>query len=157
VEGGVVVLAANGQQGGSGYTVLIMMVVIFAAMYFLMIRPQQRRRRQVESMQSALGLGDQVVTIGGLHATVRSVGDETVLLEIAPGVTATYARGAISRVVPAPTNDEADEADESDIDEKQSDIEGSSDNERDADTSASDSPDPSRAGPKKVVKRDRPQ
>jgi preprotein translocase subunit YajC len=152
VKGGVVVLAANGQQGGSSVTLLIMMAVIFAAMYFLMIRPQQRRRRQVESMQSTLGPGDQVVTIGGLHAMVRSVGDDTVMLEIAPGVTATYARGAISRVVPgAPA-----EADESDIDEKQSDIEGSSDSEPDASTSASDSPDPSRAGPKKVVKRDRP-
>lgn len=148
------VLAANGQQGGSGFTVVIMMAVIFAAMYFLMIRPQQRRRRQVESMQSALGPGDQVVTIGGLHATVRSVGDDTVVLEIAPGVMVTFARGAISRVVPAPGESEAGE---SEIDEKQSDIQGSSDSESDAGTSASGSPDPSRAGPKKVVKRDRPQ
>lgn len=76
-----------------------MMALIFGAMYFLMIRPQQRRRRAAESMQSGLGIGDEVVTIGGLYGTVASVNDETVTLEVAPGVETRYARGAISRVV----------------------------------------------------------
>lgn len=76
-----------------------MMALIFGAMYFLMIRPQQRRRRQVETMQAGLGVGDEVVTIGGLYGTVTDLDDETVSLEIAPGVVTRYARGAISRIV----------------------------------------------------------
>lgn len=76
-----------------------MMALIFGAMYFLMIRPQQRRRRAAEQMQSGLGVGDEVVTIGGLYGTVTGVQDDTVLLEVAPGVRTRYARGAISRVV----------------------------------------------------------
>jgi preprotein translocase subunit YajC len=68
-------------------------------MYFMMIRPQQKRRREAEQMQSALAAGDEVVTIGGLHGTVAEVEDETVLLEVAPGVQTRYARPAIARVV----------------------------------------------------------
>ena len=77
-----------------------MIVVLFGVMYFLMIRPQQRRRREAEQMQSSIGPGDQVVTIGGLYGTVTSIDDETVMLEVAPGVQTRYARPAIARVVP---------------------------------------------------------
>ncbi|HET8682961.1 MAG TPA: preprotein translocase subunit YajC [Micromonosporaceae bacterium] len=110
-------LLAAESTGGGGSTVslLLMMGLIFGAMYFLMIRPQQKRRRQVESMQSGLGIGDEVVTIGGLYGTVTDITDETVSLEVAPGVTTRYARGAVSRVVtPAPRLDDLDELDDSD-------------------------------------------
>jgi preprotein translocase subunit YajC len=91
------------------------MGLIFAAMYFLMIRPQQRRRREMEAMQSAIGPGDEILTIGGLYGTVMAVDDESVTLEVAPGVTNRYARGAISRVV-SPT-ESADEETSSAADE----------------------------------------
>jgi len=68
-------------------------------MYFMMIRPQQKRRREAQQMQSALGAGDQVVTIGGLHATVVDVADDVVTVEISPGVNARFARPAIAKIV----------------------------------------------------------
>ena len=80
-----------------------MIVLLFGVMYFMMIRPQQKRRREAQEMQATLGPGDEVVTIGGLHAVVISIGDDTVELEISPGVTARYARPAIARVLPRPT------------------------------------------------------
>ena len=69
-------------------------------MYFLMIRPQQKRRREAQQMQSQLGPGDQIVTIGGLHGTVVTVDDDVVTLEVAPGVQVRFARPAIARVLP---------------------------------------------------------
>jgi preprotein translocase subunit YajC len=93
------VLFAADSQGGGGYTLFIMLALLFGAMYFLMIRPQQRRRRQILDMQSALGVGDEIVTVGGLHGVVREISDDTVLLEVAPGVTNRYARAAIGQVV----------------------------------------------------------
>jgi preprotein translocase subunit YajC len=86
---------------------LLMIVLLFGVMYFMMIRPQQKRRREAERMQSALGPGDEVVTIGGLYGTVAGVDDETVLLEVAPGVQARYARPAIARVVTSAPRAEA--------------------------------------------------
>ena len=85
-------------QGGGSFTPLLLIVLLFGVMYFMMIRPQQKRRREAQAMQSALGPGDQIVTIGGLHATVVAVDDDVVTLEMSPGVTARYARPAIARL-----------------------------------------------------------
>ena len=89
---------AQGSSGGSGLTSLLFIVGIFALIYFMMIRPQQRRRREVQNMQSSMGVGDEIITVGGLYGTIREIDDESVLLEIAPGVTARYAKAAIGKV-----------------------------------------------------------
>jgi preprotein translocase subunit YajC len=94
------VLYAAAAQGGSGsFTPLLLIVLLFGVMYFMMIRPQQKRRREAEQMQSRLAPGDEIVTIGGLHATVAAVTDDVVTVEISPGVTARYARPAIAKVL----------------------------------------------------------
>ncbi len=80
---------------------LLMIVLLFGVMYFMMIRPQQKRRREAEQMQRALTVGDEVITIGGLHGRVAAVDDDVVSIEIAPGVHARYSRPAIARVVPS--------------------------------------------------------
>jgi preprotein translocase subunit YajC len=93
-----------------------MIVLLFGVMYFMMIRPQQKRRRQAEQMQSSIGPGDEVVTIGGLYGTIVEADDETVTMEISPGVHAKYARPAIARVVSRAESEEEEyeeEAEES--------------------------------------------
>ena len=91
-------IAASAQGGGS-ITPLLLIVLLFGVMYFMMIRPQQKRRREAQQMQSALGSGDEIVTIGGLHGTVVDVADDVVTVEISPGVTVRFARPAIAKVV----------------------------------------------------------
>ena len=91
-------LAAQGGGGGS-FTPLLLIVLLFGVMYFMMIRPQQKRRKEAQAMQSALGPGDEIVTIGGLHATVVAVEDDVVTVEISPGVDVRFARPAIARVI----------------------------------------------------------
>ncbi|MFC4017910.1 preprotein translocase subunit YajC [Micromonospora sp. GCM10011542] len=91
--------AAAGGGGAGSFTPILMIALLFGVMYFMMIRPQQKRRRESEAMQSNLGPGDEVVTIGGLYGTVTGIEDDTVLLEVAPGVQTRYARPAIARVV----------------------------------------------------------
>jgi preprotein translocase subunit YajC len=92
------VFYAAESSGGSSALPLLVVVAFAAFVYFLMIRPQQRRRREAENMQSSMGVGDVVVTVGGLYGTVTEVGDDFVMLEIAPGVAAKYARAAIGKV-----------------------------------------------------------
>ena len=91
-------IAAQAQGGGS-FTPLLLIVLLFGVMYFMMIRPQQKRRREAQQMQSALGTGDEIVTIGGLHGTVVDVADDVVTVEISPGVNVRFARPAIAKVV----------------------------------------------------------
>jgi preprotein translocase subunit YajC len=93
------VIQAAEASGGGSFTPLLLIVLLFAVMYFLMIRPQQKRRREAQAMQNALGPGDQIVTIGGLHGEVVSVDDDVVTLEIADGVHVRFARPAIARVL----------------------------------------------------------
>jgi preprotein translocase subunit YajC len=95
-----VVQAASSSGTGSGFTTILFLLLLFGVVYFLMIRPQQKRRREAQTMQSSLGAGDRIVTIGGLHGTVVSIDDDVATLEIAPGVTVQFARQAIARVLP---------------------------------------------------------
>jgi len=112
MEGVPVYLAANG--GGGSYLGLVVILLLFAFMYFAMIRPQSRRRREAMEMQSRLAPGNEIVTVGGLYATVTSVNeDNTVTLEVSPGVTLRYDRGAVARVLnpPAAASTDTDTAD----------------------------------------------
>jgi preprotein translocase subunit YajC len=95
--------------GNGGFTTILFLLLLFGVVYFLMIRPQQKRRREAQQMQSSLGPGDRIVTIGGLHGTIVSVDDDLAVLEVAPGVELTFARPAIARTLP---KDEADAVEE---------------------------------------------
>ncbi len=79
-----------------GFLPLIGLVLIF---WLLVIRPQSRRQRELRNMQSTLEVGERVMLTSGIYGTLREVGDETVAVEIAPGVTITVARGAVGQLV----------------------------------------------------------
>jgi preprotein translocase subunit YajC len=100
-EGFLVLDAAAASGGGSGFTTILFLLLLFGVVYFLMIRPQQKRRREALSMQNAIGVGDRIVTIGGLHATIIEMSDDIATVEIAPGVVVQFARAAIAKVLPA--------------------------------------------------------
>lgn len=78
---------------------LIFLVLLIAIFYFMLIRPQKKRVEQHANLLSSIGVGDEVVTIGGMHGTVRSIGDEDVEIEPAPGVTMRFVKNAIARRV----------------------------------------------------------
>jgi len=79
-------------------------------MYFMIIRPQSKRRRAAMDLQRTVSLGDEVVTVVGLHAKVAGIDGDLITLEIAPGVNARYERAAIARVIRADDTAAADSA-----------------------------------------------
>jgi preprotein translocase subunit YajC len=86
---------------GSGS--LIFLVLIFGVFYFLLIRPQQRRLKALQSLQSSLQLGDEIITTAGFFGTIRRFDGEVVTIELSPGVEARVNRRAISgKVNPQP-------------------------------------------------------
>ncbi|PYC76325.1 preprotein translocase subunit YajC [Streptomyces tateyamensis] len=76
------------------------------AAIILMFRSQKKRQQQAQSMQSAMVEGSGVRTIGGLYATVKSINDSTVGLEIAPGVVTHFAKSAVAAVIDPQEYDE---------------------------------------------------
>lgn len=67
--------------GGSPIILIVYMVVIFGAMYFLMIRPQRKKQKEEKKMRENLQVGDEIVTIGGIHGRVISLKEETMVIE----------------------------------------------------------------------------
>jgi preprotein translocase subunit YajC len=96
--------AANPSSGASSFLPMLLLFGLLALMYFMVIRPQSQRRKQMQQMQETVTAGSPVLTIGGLYGTVVSVDDESVTLEVAPGITNRYARGAIAKVLPDDTS-----------------------------------------------------
>ncbi|MBP7222179.1 MAG: preprotein translocase subunit YajC [Sedimentibacter sp.] len=64
------------------YSGILMLVVFFAIMYFTMIRPQKKKEKETKAMRDSLSIGDEVITIGGIHGRVVKVNDELVTLEM---------------------------------------------------------------------------
>jgi preprotein translocase subunit YajC len=56
---------------------LLLPLVFLAVLYLLLIRPQQKRRKQQQEMVRTLEVGDDIVTIGGMHARVVALSDST--------------------------------------------------------------------------------
>ena len=74
---------------------LLPFAMIFAVMYFLMIRPRRRQMESHRQMVEAIGVGDEVVMIGGEIGRIQTMTDDEVQLEIAPNVTMRYVKNAI--------------------------------------------------------------
>ena len=81
-------------SGGSPLAGLLIFLLPVALIIF-MVLSQRRRQREVQSLQGALSVGDEVCTTSGLFGTIASLDDSVVTLEIAPGVTVRYDRRAI--------------------------------------------------------------
>jgi len=90
--------AEGAQPAGGGIGTLISFGLIIIIFYFLMIRPQNKKRKETEKMLSALKKGDKVVTIGGLHGTIQSVDETTVIIKADDNVKLKFLRSAVSNI-----------------------------------------------------------
>jgi preprotein translocase subunit YajC len=84
--------------------ILIPLAILFAFFWFFVALPQRRKGSAHTKMQDALGLGDEVITAGGLHGAVVEVEEGVLRIEIAPGTIVRVDRRAIAaRVDPGAT------------------------------------------------------
>ena len=82
--------------------VVAVLIVLLVLLWFVWVVPQRRRQRaQVENLLRLIELlqpGDEIITAGGIHGTVREVDDEELMVEIAPGVEVRLDRRAVAAV-----------------------------------------------------------
>lgn len=76
----VLMLQAAGAD--SGMMMWIMLIAMFAIMYFFMIRPQNKKQKEINNFRKQLQVGQQVITAGGIHGTIKEINDSDVILEI---------------------------------------------------------------------------
>lgn len=60
-------------------------LLMFVVIYFFMIRPQQKRAKNEKEFESALKVGDKVITKSGLHGKVSEIAETTVILDTMAG------------------------------------------------------------------------
>jgi len=75
---------------------VIVLVALFGLMWFLLIRPQRRRAVEQLKMQDDLRTGDEILTAGGIHGTVKAIEEDIVHVEIAPGTLVRVDRRAVA-------------------------------------------------------------
>jgi hypothetical protein len=78
----------------------ILIYVVFMVVLFLpQILSGRKRKKAQETMLDSLKIGDEIVTIGGIHGKIASVSEATVEIVIDKNVKMTISKSAVSRVV----------------------------------------------------------
>lgn len=77
---------------------LLPIVLLFVVLWMFLIRPQRRRTQSQHVMQDQLRAGDEIITAGGLHATVVSIEGDVLEIELAPGTVARLDRRAVAAI-----------------------------------------------------------
>ncbi len=86
--------AQLGPQNGLLWSILPFLPVV-AIFYFLVLMPAKKRRQKIQEFQSALKVGDKVITTSGIYGQIMKVGEQSVQIQIADKVRIEVARAAI--------------------------------------------------------------
>ncbi len=121
---------------GGGLLSFALLPLMLVAMYFLIIRPNSKKRKAQQSLQSALGVGDEVITTAGIIGTITGEdGPTRFWLEIDEDVQVRIARGGISgRLDPDAVDSEKPDTATDPADDEVRDVENSADEAADQDS-----------------------
>ena len=89
----------EGAAGGSPLSMLLPFVLIFAVFYFIVIMPAKKQQKKKDAMIAGLKKGDGVVTGGGIHGTVATVEDQSLLLKVAENTKIRISKSAVAGLV----------------------------------------------------------
>ncbi len=80
---------------GGGLSSMLMIVAMIAIFYFVMIRPQSKKQKELKRQREAMQKGDRVVTAGGIHGRIRNIKQNTIMVEVAPGMELEFDKASI--------------------------------------------------------------
>lgn len=88
--------------------IFLPLLIIMGAFMFFASRRQRKAMQATINLHNSLQIGDRIHTTSGMQGTIADIGDDTIDLEIAPGVVTTWMKLAVrDRIEPA-TDDDAD-------------------------------------------------
>jgi len=87
-------------MNGQGIAQFIPLILIFVIFYFFLIRPQQKRAKDHLAMVAGLKRGDEVITSGGIIATVdRTMEDDRIEVVLAENVKVQIIKSTITSLL----------------------------------------------------------
>ncbi len=110
ISNGLVLFQAAASSTGQMVSTLVTFGLVFVVLYFLIIRPQNKKQKEAKKMIDAVKKGDKVVTIGGVHGTVHSVKEGTVIVKVDDDCRIEFSKSAIATVSAAKAEEKAAEA-----------------------------------------------
>lgn len=78
----------------------LVILIALVGFWAILVRPTRASQRRVSSLQEELVVGDEVIISAGIFGTIRTVEDDRVRLEIAPGTVITVAKQVVVRRAP---------------------------------------------------------
>lgn len=93
---------------------LIVMVLLLVVMYVLMIRPQRQRQQAQQATIERAGVGDDILTSGGIYGTITEADEDDIVVELAEGLSVHMTRRGIAAVLP-PEEEEEENAEAEDV------------------------------------------
>lgn len=96
-------MAAGEQAAPSLLGQLAFPVILLALFYFMLIRPQAQRAKAHRELVSALAIGDEIVTDGGMMGKISAIGENSITVEFAENMLVKMRRESISSVMPKGT------------------------------------------------------
>jgi preprotein translocase subunit YajC len=97
--------------------ILIVMVLVLVVLYVVTIRPQRQRQQQQQSTIDSAGVGDDVLTQGGIYGTITQAEGDDIVVDLGNGLEVHMTRRGIAAVLPPEEEAEADEVEEDEIEE----------------------------------------
>jgi preprotein translocase subunit YajC len=93
---------SDGTGGASGGGGMLQTLIMFGTMafifYFMIYRPQKKRTKERAELLSKMEKGDKV-KVNGMHGTIASIEDDTVLVQVAEGTKIRFDRAAVTTIV----------------------------------------------------------
>jgi preprotein translocase subunit YajC len=88
---------------------LIVMALVLVVLYVVTIRPQRQRQLTQQRMIESAGVGDDVLTSGGIYGTITEAEGDDIVVEIADGLSVHMTRRGIAAVLPPEEDEELPE------------------------------------------------
>lgn len=90
---------------------LLLPLVAIAFLVFWMIRSNNKRNTDQRQMMDAIKPGQRVMLTSGMFGTIRAVGEQQMVVELAPGMDVTVVKAAVAKTL-APADEEFEYSDE---------------------------------------------
>jgi preprotein translocase subunit YajC len=90
------VAAASSSSGTSSLLIFALPVLLIGFMFY----SQRRRQTAVRTLQSSLGVGDEITTTSGVLGRITALDDTVATVEVSPGVNMRFDRRAIAGPAP---------------------------------------------------------
>ena len=63
---------------------ILMMIAIFVLFYATVVMPQRKKEKQILALQSALKVGDEIVTFAGMIGRIINMSNDVITIETGP-------------------------------------------------------------------------